>query len=126
MLDQVEKKKEDHAVNKLLAGYVPLLVCGDTDSEGHHEHGPTDQRDAGEDTQDERKTEDGLEVWDGVAEAEGEAMRERRLREVFGGRSGEGTHAVVDADESMTGEVDSEGDAKKCVGEDLVIDSHPL
>ena len=49
MLDQVEKRKEDHAVEELLAGYVPLLVRCDPDGESHHKHSAADQGYAGED-----------------------------------------------------------------------------
>lgn len=124
VFDQIKKEKEDHAVEELLAGYVPLLVRCDADSESHHKHSAADKRDAGEDTQNERETEDGFEKRDSVAEAEGEAVRQSRLREMFGSGCSEGANAVVDADETVTSEVDAEGDAEERVGEGLVIHLH--
>lgn len=95
VLDQVQQKKEDHAVEELLTGQVPLLDRGDADGEEHHEDRAADERDAGEDAKDERETEYGFEERDGVAEAEDEAVWEGRLREMFGRGSGEGANAVV-------------------------------
>jgi protein required for attachment to host cells len=76
VLDEEQQQKEDHAIEELLAGYVPLLVRGDADGESHHKHSATDERNSREDTEDERETEDGFEERDGVAETEGEAVRQ--------------------------------------------------
>lgn len=107
MLNEVQKEKEDHAVEELLAGNVPLLVRCDADGEGHHKHSAADEGDAREDAEDEHETEDGFEERNDVAETEGETVWERGLCEVFGSRCGEGTYAIVDADETVAGKVDA-------------------
>src|SRR6202034_1006818 len=42
-----------------------------------------------------------------------------------GGRCGEGSHAVVDANKAVAGEVKAKGDAGECVGERFVGPFHP-
>jgi hypothetical protein len=37
VFDEVEQKKEDCAVEELLAGQLPLLVCGHSCGKEHHE-----------------------------------------------------------------------------------------
>ena len=122
--DEEEKEEEDDAVEELLAGHVPLLVCRDANGEGHHENRAADERDAGENAQEERETKDGFEEWNGVAESVSEAVRQGRFREVFCGRSRERAYAVIDANEAVTGEVDAESDAQEGVGEGFVVDAH--
>jgi hypothetical protein len=74
VLDQIQQKKEDHAVEELLAGHIPLLICSDADGEGHHENCAADERDAREDAQDEGEAEDGFEKRNGVAQGVGKGV----------------------------------------------------
>jgi hypothetical protein len=104
-----EEQKKDDAVEKLLAGDVPLLVRSDADCEEHHKDGSAGERDASEDAQYEGEAEDGFDEGDGVAESVDEAGREWGFGEVFGRGLGEGGGSVVEADEAVAGEVDAEG-----------------
>lgn len=124
MFEEEEEEEEDEAVEKLLAGDVPLLVGGDADRQGHHERGSCDERGAGEDAEDKGEAEDGFDEGDGAAEGVGEGLREWGFREMLGGGPGEGGGSVVDADETVTSEVDSEGDAEERVGELTVVEPH--
>ena len=63
-----EEQEKDDAVEKLLAGDVPLLVGRDADGEDHHEHRSDDKGGAGEDAEDEGEAEDCFDEGDGVAE----------------------------------------------------------
>ena len=76
VFEEEEEEKENCAIEELLAGYVPLLVGGDSDGQEHHEDGSAGERDAGEDAEDEREAEDGFDERDGVAESVDEAGRE--------------------------------------------------
>jgi hypothetical protein len=124
VLDKVQEEEEDHAVEELLAGDVPLLIRRDSYGEGHHKGRATGQSRTGEDAKNKNKAEDRFDKWDGVAEPEGETVRQRGLCEVFSGGGCECACAVIDADEAVTCEVDAEGDAEKRVGERLVILLH--
>jgi hypothetical protein len=126
VFEEKEEQEEIDTVEELLAGDVPLLVGGDADREGHHEHGSCDERGAGEDAEDEGEAEDGFNEGDGVAEGVGKAGWEWGFDEVFGGGLGEGGYSVVDSDEAVAGEVDAEGDAEEGVGESFVSRSHLL
>ena len=108
----------------MLAGDVPLLVAGDADGEGHHEEGACGERPPGAEAEDQGEAEQGFDPGDGVAEAEDEAVREGGLPHVLRRGAGEGADAVVDADESVAGEVDAEGDAQEDVGEGFVGEGH--
>lgn len=123
-VEEEEEKKEDDAVEKLLAGDVPLLAGGDTDGESHHKDGSADECCAGEDAEDEGEAEDSFEEWNRVAEGVCEAVRQWGFCKVCGGRHRERADSVVDADEAMTGKVDTEGNAEERIGEGIVIDLH--
>jgi hypothetical protein len=119
-----EEQEEDDAVEELLAGELPLLVCGDADGEEHHKDGSAGERGAGEDAEDEGEAEDRFDERDGVAEGVDEAGWEWGFGEMFGGGLGEGGGSVVDPDEAVAGEVDAEGYAKERVGKGFVGESH--
>ena len=51
-------------------------------------------------------------------------MREWRFGHMFGRGARKGADAVVDADESVAGEVDAQGDPQKGVGEGFVGELH--
>ncbi len=61
---------------------------------------------------------------DGVAEAQDKAVWEWRLGHVLGRGARKGADAVVDADKSVAGEVDAEGDPQEGVGEGFVGKLH--
>lgn len=61
---------------------------------------------------------------DGVAEAQDQAVREWRLGHVLRRGARKGADAVVDADESVAGEVDAKGDPQEGVGEGFVGELH--
>ena len=124
MLEEEEKEEEDRAVEELLAGEVPLLIGGDADGEEHHEDGSGGEGDACEDAEDESQAEDGFDERDGVAEGVDEGLREWGFCEMLGGGLGEGGGPVVDADETVAGEVDAESDAEESVGELTVVEPH--
>ena len=125
MLYEEEEEEEDDAVEELLAGHIPLLVCRDADGKDHHENRAADECDSCEDAEGEGEAQDGFDERDSVAEAESEAVWKGRFRQVLGGGCGERAYAVVDADEAVTCEVDAEGDTEECIGEGFVSDSHP-
>ena len=124
VFEKEEEEEENDTVEELLAGEVPLLIGGNADGEGHHEEGSGDEGDAGEDAEDEGEAENGFDEGDGVAEGVGEGLRERGFCEMLGGGLGEGGGSVVDADETVAGEVDAESDAEESVGELTVVEPH--
>lgn len=124
MLDEKEEKEENGAVEQLLTGDVPLLVRGDADGENHHEDAGADEGGASNEAEDENRAKDSFDKRDGVAKGVDGAVGEWGFCEVLGGGLGEGGCAVVNADKSVTGDVDPNGNAKQRVGERFMVDSH--
>jgi len=124
VFEEEEEEEKGDAVEELLGGEVPLLIGGYADGEGHHEDGSGDEGDAGEDAEDEGEAEDGFDEGDSVAEGVDEGLREWGFCEMLGGGLGEGGGPVVDADETVAGEVDAESDAEESVGELTVVEPH--